>query len=448
MSYGLLPQGFVPRLFDDLREERNAALRAKFGPSLPLSDDDLLGQLVKIQSEQLAQCWEILQELAAGFDPDQASGIFLRALASITGVRAIDAAPSTADLVLTGDEDTVIAAGSLVHDSRQTLLFATDAESALTLASSWAVSTGYGVGSVVQTATGVYYCTASGISAGSGTGPAAEDTSISDGTVTWAWMGLGDSYTLVGATAQENGPLFRAAFDLTRIVNPLTGWRGVSNPESTDLGRLVETDEELRIRREQLLSTAGTGPIDAIYADMLAVPGVTSCRVFNNPTDTATVDGIPPHAVEIMLQGGEAQDIFDQLLASVSCPVATYGDIAGTALDSQGNSHEVAFSRPTILPAYVDADVEVDAALFPADGESQLVAAIVDFGNALGVGYDIRPSALAQACFAVPGVLGVTEVRVGSIPDPTFTGTIAIDDRTVAEFSDARTFVDVAEVTP
>ena len=42
---GLTSTGFLPKTFEEIREEINADMRAVFGPSVDLSDGSVLGQL-------------------------------------------------------------------------------------------------------------------------------------------------------------------------------------------------------------------------------------------------------------------------------------------------------------------------------------------------------------------------------------------------------------------
>jgi hypothetical protein len=57
------------------------------------------------------------------------------------------------------------------------------------VAPNWAASTAYSVGNQVNANGNVYRCTTAGTSASSGSGPSGVGTSISDGTVTWSYIG-------------------------------------------------------------------------------------------------------------------------------------------------------------------------------------------------------------------------------------------------------------------
>lgn len=87
----------------------------------------------------------------------------------------------------------------------------------------------------------------------------------------------------VNFEAQENGPIPVPVGTLTDIVTPLAGWSTLTNSVEGSLGRNVETDAQLRLRRLQSLRLPGRGTVEAIRAQLLAA-GATSALVFENQT--------------------------------------------------------------------------------------------------------------------------------------------------------------------
>lgn len=82
---------------------------------------------------------------------------------------------------------------------------------------------------------------------------------------------------------QENGPIAVPTQTLTEIVTPLAGWASLTNTDPGALGRFVETDAELRLRRLLSLRLLGRGTVEAIRAQLLAA-GADSATVFENVT--------------------------------------------------------------------------------------------------------------------------------------------------------------------
>lgn len=109
--------------------------------------------------------------------------------------------------------------------------------------------------------------------------------------------------------AQDNGPIPVPVNTLTQIVTPLAGWTSLTNSEEGAIGRVVETDAELRLRRLQSLRLLGRGTVEAIRAQLLAA-GATSALVFENRTMlqtpasfTITSDLVIGDTITIQLNG-------------------------------------------------------------------------------------------------------------------------------------------------
>jgi len=85
--------------------------------------------------------------------------------------------------------------------------------------------------------------------------------------------------------AQNYGPVPAPINTLTEILTPIAGWNSIDNWQAGALGRFIETDAELRIRRRNSIRLLGAATVEAIRARLLQqVPGVTSAFVFENRT--------------------------------------------------------------------------------------------------------------------------------------------------------------------
>ena len=119
--------------------------------------------------------------------------------------------------------------------------------------------------------------------------------------------------TTVIATANVAGPLKFDANSITTIVTPVTGWTSCNNLDDAIPGRNLESDFELNARRKGSVAIAGAGTADSIVANILQnVDGVTYAKLFTNPSPTPTVEGIPPWNDELVVIGGDAQEIVDE----------------------------------------------------------------------------------------------------------------------------------------
>jgi hypothetical protein len=253
-------------------------------------------------------------------------------------------------------------------------------------------------------------------------------------------MGEGEGAVDVAATATETGPLAANSGTITEIGTPVFGWRGVINLLDARRGANQMADEQLRELREIELAGPGTGPVDAIEADLMKdgnVPGIISATVFNNNSDVTDADGVPPHSVEALVLGGEDQDVWDQLHRSVPGGIRTHGTEVGTALDRRGRPQTYKFSRPAEVLIYVVLTVERVPTTAPADLEDQIAQAIVDWGAEQANGKDAVSSRIASLGFVDDSVIDV-EAFIGIAPAPISDATIAIALREIARYNTSR----------
>jgi uncharacterized phage protein gp47/JayE len=446
-TYGLLSTGFVPKTLEVIRDEFNTTIENTIGTTLDLTDATPFGKLIGIWSERLALLWELAEAINTSQDPDQATGARLEALSALTGTLRVAALSSTVTLSLTGTASTTVTTGSQVSNQVTGERFNTLADGTLVLLTVWATTTAYVIGDRRSNDGNCYICTVAGTSAGSG-GPTGEATPITDNTVTWAFIGDGLSAIDVAAESANAGAVVGVTYDINTIETPISGWDSAINLDDVALGSALELDEALRLRRETEIANAGAATIDAVRAALLQVSGVTSVTNFWNNTIATDGDGVPAKAVEVLILGGDPQDIHDALLANVGGGIETHGTTAGTATDSEGVVHATEFSRPAEIDIYVDITLTYDATLWPSDGDAQIEAALVVFGDAQATGKDVVSSSLKAACFGVAGVLDVSLAEISTSPSPTLETTIVITSRQLAVHSTARIAVSSSSATP
>ena len=434
-TYGLTLLGLVIKSLPIIRAEIDAAVRGKIG-NAPLGDRTLLGIYDGILADREASLWQLLQVLDSCFNPDKATGKSLDAICLLTGTLRPQASFSSDSLILGGDPSTSIPSGTQIKTASTAVVFQTTSTVVLSLAPTWAALTVYSIGDVITRSVSstdtLFICL---LAVSGSTAPE------SDGTH-WLQVGNGTAFSLVNCLALLTGPSEAAAGDLSSIVSGISGWDTAYNQLDAQIGRNIATDEELRLLREAELAAPGTSPVDAIRSDLLQIAQVTTATVFENVGDTTNADGMPPHSIECLVQGGADQDIFNQLLKSVAAGIATFGNsgglVTGTAIDSMEISHTMNFARPVLVPIYADIAVIYDARIFPADGFAQIQTAITDAGNARGAGYDAVSSSVVSACFSVVGVLDVSHAYISLAPAPTLATTIPVSNRELSTWAEIR----------
>jgi len=379
---GLTPTGFEALTVEQVHDEIADQLRAQVDASVNVGPDSWLGHLVGILAERLGVSWDLALSVYRSAYPDSASGEALDQVCAITGVVRLAATRSKAEVIATGTPGTVLAAGRVVSVD----------------------GTGARFRSIGEVAIGE-----------GGTAP-------------------------MEMESEALGPIVAVAGSLTKIETPVSGWASVTNPLDATPGRRMETDPELRLRREQLLRATGTGTLDAIRAGLLepAVAGVSQVRVFENTTLVTDAAGVPGKSFEAIVEGGDPQAIREAIWRLKPAGILAHGSSPGDVVDSLGFAHEVAFSRPGYKDVHVALTVTRGEG-YPLDGAERIKAALVAKKRALGE--DVIYPSLFAPVFSVPGVVDVPSLKIGLTSSPTGTANIAVGERELARFDTSRIVV-------
>jgi hypothetical protein len=391
----LTDTGLIVRTEDEIFDEMAADLRADISPSINLSSESALGVLVGIFAEQIKKAEDTDLAIYNSFTPDGASGTALTQLSLLTGTERLAATKTTVTATVNLDDGTSFAAGDLVAHI--------DGDPSLRFVNTEAVANSTGV---------------------------ADDFDVE-------------------FEAEEAGATEVLAGTLTEIAEPQTGWNSVTNAEDGVTGREDETDEELRLRREDELAAQGSTTADAVRADILsALPdNITHCRVLVNDTDETDDNGLPPHSLEVIARGivtdNDAADALAAvILESKAGGIEAYGTTTRAVEDDYGQEHSIGLTWVTEVPIYVDFVVEVNDD-FPDDGDDQIKAAVVALEDDTGYqpGLNAVVHRIRAAAFTVAGVVDVPTVEIGTAPSPSGTSNIAITVRQIATYDTARVTV-------
>jgi uncharacterized phage protein gp47/JayE len=385
---GVTDTGFVRKTRDEIKQEMIAELRRTISEQLVLDETTALGQVVDTESNELSEIWELLEEAYYAFDPDNAIGQQLVALAQLTGTYR--RAPTRGAVIATVNLDGGITfpAGSLVAHE--------------------------------------------------------------DGNSANRWYNLNDITTPAGSAANYDVNYVSedfgtntnvAAGKLTAIAETAIGWNSITNAAAAVPGNNEETIEELRARREVELARAGSATLRAIVADVSALAGVLDVVGFENTTE-ATVDDIGPHGVRIILWDGDPPTVADNDIAqalhdSRAAGILSYGADSGNAQAYDGTSVSEAFDRADEKVVEVNAVISSSSGVTIAD----VRAAILNtFGavNTAGtdarstIGADVVYNALIGAPFDVEGVDDVTTFQIRFTGDAWGTVNLTVDIAEIA----------------
>lgn len=457
ITYGLTADGLVIKSLGVIRDDISSALRAAFGVSIDLGDLSIFGVIVGIIAERFSNLWELVEAVYGAGDSTKATGKALEALSALTGTTRPEAESSTVTLTLTGDQGTLVQTGKQANtvSTSDPQNFATTVDATLVALDAYAANTAYALDARVTSSNRAYQCITAGTSSTDGAGaPVTTAASIGpDGTVYWQYLGEGTAVADVAALSVNTGAITGLAGDITGIATSVSGWRSVTNLLDAVPGRDVGTDDELRTLRDEEITSAGSGTADAIRAQILKITGVTAVTIFENLTDATDSNGVPPHAIECLVSGGADQDIGNLLESEVPAGIVTYADPSGTpvavtVVDEENVSHTINFSRPTPVTIYAIVNLSKDPDNYPADGNTQVQAAIVNAAAKVEVtGKDAVASWVGAQSFQVAGVLDVTSTYIGTAPSPASSTTVSITDRQIASIESTNITVNATDGT-
>ena len=235
---------------------------------------------------------------------------------------------------------------------------------------------------------------------------------------------------------------------LTEIITPVTGWSAVINVAAGIPGLEKETDSELIIRRKDEL-IKGKSTDATIKNAVRVVENVTSASVLSNRTDITSPDNLPPHSFETTVVGGDDDDIAQAILDTMPGGIKPYGvGNSGTAIDDNGDSHIIPFSRPTATYIWVRyTRTQHPEEIYPNDGDAQVKANLLDWVSSnIDIGTDVVRQRLETPFFEVPGSDSVvTEFAETALPTdtPSYStdALISVASSVEANFANDRIFI-------
>lgn len=213
---------------------------------------------------------------------------------------------------------------------------------------------------------------------------------------------------IISFASEEPGEVSLPNGAITKIVTAPTGFLSCTNLCGYVAGRLLETDVELRQSYVDKIFSRSSRMTDSIRSAILAnCAGVTAAQVYENRTNETDSEGRPPHSVEAVVDGGSNSDIAEQILATVSAGITTYGSVAVDVPGEDDDMIEVCFNRPTYIYCWFKVTLTISkASLVPANYAELVETAIVDAMSQVENGEDVVPQQqfLPAIYEQVPGI--------------------------------------------
>ena len=474
-EYGLTSQGFKQKRLPDIIQSMNSRIADQFGVQIQTSANSVFGQLIGVFAYEIADLWEQASQVYGAMYPHTAFGVSLNNASALAGITPISAEKTTVVCTCYGSDGTQIPYGSQIASATDSNITFSCVDANAIISKGACNFAGVSVpGSVVPST--VYTVTVNGT--------AHNYTAQADDTPSIVLTAIGSQISVAGFSATVNndileissddqrdvfsvsvsadlgfdsigspvnfecdtvGAITPAIGDLTDIVTTFAGWDSVSNNVPANTGRLAESDTALRQRWDSSLYTRSVAMTDSIASALMTLNGVTSAYVYENSTDSTDADGRPPHSIEAVVNGGDADDIGLTIWQKKSAGIDTYGSQQVTVNDSQGFPHVINYNRPIEVDVWLNISVtEYPEESLPPNAQSLIADAVLNYGNTLTVGNDVILQRFMGAIYSSVAGIGYITVTASTDGVTYDSSNIPIDARHVATFDLSRIQVTIS----
>lgn len=462
-KYGVTPTGFARKRLDVIIDELHNDLTDGFGFNTRNNPKSFLNVLVTDFADKIAELWEVGEQNYNSQVPSTAEGVSLDRIGQLGGSIRKTPMPSYYTILCTGENGTIIPIGTRIKTDTSPAVELINFEKGVIsqhscVAAEICTVGSYGTGDKFSISVDSHKYE---ISLLDGQNPieALQEVMTEDYvSVKTETVGTEEIKTAIVLTFEESVPhtvIFSSNLNassvtslnkfatsesgdfalpknsITVITTGVSGLKKVTNLADYIKGRSLENDSEFRKSYTDKIFIRSRTMLESIKSAILAnCNGVESVSGFENDTNEWDYNGCcrAPHSVEMVVIGGNPQEIAKQIFATKAAGIGTshcdglfvnegnedYGIETGVE-DDYGNPVIIRFSRP--VPMYYKFNITVDAATNeqPAPNTFELIKEIVMSSvNALNPGDDLVPQQfLSELYKKVPGVLNYQfEIRL------------------------------------
>ena len=198
---------------------------------------------------------------------------------------------------------------------------------------------------------------------------------------------------------------------VTRMVNNITGFTAVTNLLEPTYGRKRETDIELRQSYIAKSALRSNTMIESIIAELLNnVEDVESASGYENDLDVVNERGMPPHSVEIIVEGGDNTEIAKAILRRKAGGIQTYGKEVVNVPGEYGDTIPIRFNRPEYLITWLKVKLDGDSGKIPVNYSSLTKQSLMEDGAQMTAGTSLLIQLLHEGIY--DRVAGLTKVTI------------------------------------
>lgn len=437
-DYGVTNKGFVLKRMDTILEEIHGDLTEGFGFDTRLQRPSFLDVLVTSFAGQIADLWETAQNGYYAKYPATATGINLDNSVQYGGIRRAANKRTAYPLHCTGDDGTYIREKAIVatNTNPEIRLYAAEefqiTRDAFNSVDVVVAASQNGIYAVTINGNQYSYSNSSGDEGEivEGLKKAITDSqyivTVEKGNVLRIvdtvktrsnTLVLSDNLTTSKVTTivqfftEKYGKITLPYGIVTKMVNNITGFDSVTNLLEPTYGRNAETDIELRQSYIAKSALRSNTMIDSIVAELLNnIDNVESASGYENDTDYIDERGLPPHSVEIIVEGGDNTKIAQAILRRKAGGIQTHGSVVVNVPGNYGDSIPIRFNRPEYLHTWLRLVLHGNPGTLPTNYAQLTIQSLLEDKAQLLAGTNLLTQLLTDGIYS--RVAGLTYIEI------------------------------------
>lgn len=299
--------GIITQNITEILDERENALKSVLGEDFTIDSKSPIGNMELADANNELTIQELIAWLIPNqIDANTATGVFLDAICEKNRIYRKQPQFTTLNLIIKGAKDTSFLTGDIT---------------------------------ISDSVSGLYY-------------NLNEDCVISE-----------NGEVIAQFICQDYGEFYPISASKFEILTPINGLDSVvADFDNLNLviGRLTETDEELRRRRMFSVQQTSTTTLASIKSVIYSLDGVKHVTYFENDTESVNDDGLPMKSFEFVVDGGDEVEITDAIFTNKTVGTRAYGTTIITKYDSENNNYQIGYTKAKDVNIVMDIHITTD----------------------------------------------------------------------------------------
>ena len=449
-NYGLTPNGPNIKRLDTIVDEIHEGLSEKWGVNTKQNPQSFIGSLITNFADKIAELWEYGEDVYYSQYPSTAEGTNLDNAAQYGGSTRETAVKSYYPIHCKGVDGTVLTAGTTISSNTNppTNLSITD-DKTITRSQVNKVQIKVAAAAVNDTYTvaingNVYSCISDSDSATAiltklaeaiteeGFALSVDDSSglllvEADDITANNVLVLSENLTTETVTTILNfgtvdtGNILIPNGVITNIVKADAGLLSVVNLCTYIAGHDEENDVEFRQSYADKIFNRSSMMLESIKSAILEnVQGVESVAPYENASNEVDAYGRPPHSIEIVVDGGDATQIAQQILENKAGGISTFGSIEVDITGVNDEDITVRFNRPTVIYTWLHLGLTLKSnETLPTNYAELLKEVILQKIGDLNAGEDVVPQEFVSELYKVCSGISYIDISIAPLEELT-----------------------------